>query len=151
MWEKDHNEEIGVPYDSQLSELGGSGDGNSISQNRKCSLKVFFVFFFLMVYIFIYFQFLAVLGLCCCTWAFSSCDEQGLLFVAVHDLLMRFEGFSVISKGEVLHEGETTKRNECHQPEKELLPLLDFNNRRERGELPDFEAHSRPGSDKVTT
>ena len=22
---------------------------------------------------------LAVLGLCCCTWAFSSCDEQGLL------------------------------------------------------------------------
>ena len=86
MWEKDHNEEIGVPYDSQLSELGGSGDGNSISQNRKCSLKVFFVFFFLMVYIFIYFQFLAVLGLCCCTWAFSSCDEQGLLFVAASEL-----------------------------------------------------------------
>ena len=73
-----------------------------------------------MVYIFIYFQFLAVLSLCCCTWAFSSCDEQGLLFVAVHDLLMRFEGFSDVSKGEVLHEGEITKRNECHQPGKEL-------------------------------
>ena len=55
MWEKDHNEEIGVPYDSQLSELGGSVDGNSISQNRKCSLKVFFVvFFFNGIYIYLF-------------------------------------------------------------------------------------------------
>ena len=106
--------------------------------------------FFLKVYIFIYFQFLGVLGLCCCTWDFSSCDEQGPLFIAVPDLLMLFEGFSDISKGEVLHEGEIIKRNECHQPEKELLPLLDFSNRRER-ELPDFEAYSRAGSDKVAT
>ena len=27
--------------------------------------------------------FLAALGLCCCTWVFSSCGEQGVLFVAV--------------------------------------------------------------------
>ena len=27
------------------------------------------------------------LGLHCCAWAFSSCGEQGLLFVAVHGLL----------------------------------------------------------------
>ena len=26
---------------------------------------------------------MAALGLCCCTWAFSSCGEQGLLFIAV--------------------------------------------------------------------
>ena len=32
--------------------------------------------------------FLAVLGLCCCTWAFSSCRERGILFVAVHELLI---------------------------------------------------------------
>ena len=32
--------------------------------------------------------FLAVLGLCCCVWAFSSCGERGLLFVAVHGLLI---------------------------------------------------------------
>ena len=32
--------------------------------------------------------FLAVLGLCCCTWALSSCSEQGLLFMAVHGLLI---------------------------------------------------------------
>ena len=32
--------------------------------------------------------FLAALGLRCCTWAFSSCGEQGLLFVVVHVLLI---------------------------------------------------------------
>ena len=32
--------------------------------------------------------FLAALGLCCCAWAFSSCGEQGLLFVAVCGLLI---------------------------------------------------------------
>ena len=34
------------------------------------------------------FLFLAVLGLHCCTRAFSSCGERGLLFVAVHVLLI---------------------------------------------------------------
>ena len=32
--------------------------------------------------------FLAALGLHCCTWAFSSCGEQGLLFVVVRGLLI---------------------------------------------------------------
>ena len=32
--------------------------------------------------------FLAALGLRCCVWAFSSCGERGLLFVAVHELLI---------------------------------------------------------------
>ena len=30
---------------------------------------------------------MATLGLCCCTRAFCSCGEQGLLFVVVHGLL----------------------------------------------------------------
>ena len=35
------------------------------------------------------FNFLLVaLGLCCCTWAFSSCGEQGLRLVVVHGLLI---------------------------------------------------------------
>ena len=42
--------------------------------------------------IFIFFNkfilFLAVLGLRCCTWAFSSFRERGLLFVVVHGLLI---------------------------------------------------------------
>ena len=42
-----------------------------------------FQFFFKIIYLF-----LAALGLCCCTWAFSSCSERGLLFVAVGMLLI---------------------------------------------------------------
>ena len=34
------------------------------------------------------FYFLAALGLHCCARAFSSCGEWGLLFVAVHGLLV---------------------------------------------------------------
>ena len=32
--------------------------------------------------------FLAMLGLCCYVWAFSSCGEWGLFFTAVHRLLI---------------------------------------------------------------
>ena len=32
--------------------------------------------------------FLAALGLHCCTWAFSSCGEPGLLFLAARGLLI---------------------------------------------------------------
>ena len=40
-------------------------------------------------FLFIYLSlFLRVLGLCCCARAFSSCGEQGLLFVAVRGLLI---------------------------------------------------------------
>ena len=49
-----------------------------------------FCFFFLNLLIYL---FLAALGLCCCTQAFSSCGEQGLLFVAVHGLLIAVASF----------------------------------------------------------
>ena len=39
--------------------------------------------------------FLAALGLCCCAWAFSSCGEQGLLFIAVRGLLIAVASFVV--------------------------------------------------------
>ena len=41
------------------------------------------LFFFPLIYLS-----LAALGLRCCMWAFSSCGEQGLLFVAGHGLLI---------------------------------------------------------------
>ena len=41
-----------------------------------------------MLIFFNLFLFLAVLGLHSCAWAFSSCGEQGLLFVAVLGLLI---------------------------------------------------------------
>ena len=41
--------------------------------------------FFQRVFLF-YLEIFAVLGLFCCTWAFSSCSEQELLFAAVQGL-----------------------------------------------------------------
>ena len=55
-------------------------------------MEPFFFFFFFfkgmdfIFYLLIY-LFLAVLGLRCCTRAFSSCSERGLLFVVVRGLL----------------------------------------------------------------
>ena len=46
-----------------------------------------YLFIYLSIYLFIY-LFMAALGLCCCMQAFSSCCEQGLLFVVVHGLLI---------------------------------------------------------------
>ena len=47
--------------------------------------KALELFFFLIYFIDL---FLAVLGLRCCTVAFSSCGERGLLFVVVRGLLI---------------------------------------------------------------
>ena len=41
-----------------------------------------------MIWILYFYLFLAALGLGCCTRAFSSCGERGLLFVAVRGLLI---------------------------------------------------------------
>ena len=47
------------------------------------------LYYFLKIYLFyFYLLFLAVLGLRCCVRAFSSCGEQGLVFVAVRGLLI---------------------------------------------------------------
>ena len=45
-------------------------------------------FFFLINLFYLIYLFLAALGLCCCARAFSSCGEQGLLFIAVLRLLI---------------------------------------------------------------
>ena len=42
----------------------------------------------LFYFIFLIYLFLAALGLRCCVQAFSSCGKWGLLFVAVHVLLI---------------------------------------------------------------
>ena len=46
------------------------------------------IFFFFKFIYFIFYLFLAALSLCCCAQAFSSCAEQGLLFVLVHGPLI---------------------------------------------------------------
>ena len=45
-------------------------------------------FYFLIFIIEFIYLFLAMLGLHCCMWAFSSCSGWGLLFTAVHRLLI---------------------------------------------------------------
>ena len=57
----------------------------SPSQCGLSTLRTLFIFIFLSLFIYL---FLAALGLRCCVWAFSSCGEQGLLFVVVHGLLI---------------------------------------------------------------
>ena len=71
----------------------------SILENVPCTLgknvcsgvagnNVLYIFLGLIgLNLFIY-LFMAVLGLGCCVRAFSSCDERGLLFVAVRGLLI---------------------------------------------------------------
>ena len=46
---------------------------------------LFFLFFLINLFIYL---FLTLLGVRCCVRAFSSCGEQGLLFVVVHGLLI---------------------------------------------------------------
>ena len=50
-------------------------------------MLLFIYLFFINLFI-LFILFLAALGLCCCARAFSSCGEQGLLFVAVRGLLI---------------------------------------------------------------
>ena len=58
----------------------GSGSLDSLQQP--------WLWVFLIIIILFYLLFLAALGLRCCGRAFSSCGEQGLLFVAVSRLLI---------------------------------------------------------------
>ena len=54
---------------------------------HESAIKRLLFFFDKFIYLFV-FLFLAVLGLRCCARASSSCGERGLLFIAVHRLLI---------------------------------------------------------------
>ena len=62
----------------------------SVSEGAMFKPPIMTVHFPLLLFLnyFIYFLFLAALGVCCCTWAFSTCAERGLLLVAVRGLLI---------------------------------------------------------------
>ena len=60
--------------------------GYCIVNTAAMNIGVYFFLFF-KIYLFILFI-LAALGLRCRVWAFSSCRERGLLFVAVRGLLI---------------------------------------------------------------
>ena len=50
---------------------------------------------FFYKFIYVIYLFLAVLGLRCCTRAFSSCGERGLLFAAVRGVLIAVASLGV--------------------------------------------------------
>ena len=52
------------------------------------SFLLTFVPFFKKKNLFIYLFYFCLCWVCCCAWAFSSCGERGLLFVAVRGLLI---------------------------------------------------------------
>ena len=63
--------------------------GGKLSKNSKTStentLKKEGIYPHAYIHVCVHFKLLlALLGLCCCTWAFSICDVQGLLFDTVH-------------------------------------------------------------------
>ena len=58
----------------------------AVTNNAATNILVQVSAFVFIIYLLIYL--LAVLGLHCCARASSSCGEQGLLFVAVHGLLI---------------------------------------------------------------
>ena len=63
----------------------------SISKHIRQPYQLLFLslfFFRIFAFIYLFYLFLAALGLHCCAWAFSSCGEWGLLFVAVRGLLI---------------------------------------------------------------
>ena len=66
----------------------------------------FFFFFFFLIYLCIY-LFLAVLGLRFCAWAFSSCGEQGPLFITVRGPLT--VGASLVAE----HKLQTRRLSSC--------------------------------------
>ena len=65
-------------------------EGGRKSRLRFCRSTLFRSFFFKIN---LFYLFLAAFGLCCCPGAFSSCGEQGLLFVSGRGLLIGVASF----------------------------------------------------------
>ena len=68
----------------------GWGDGKAAKKSISGKVAFFLIF--------IYYLFLAILGLPCCTQAFSSCSKSGLLFVVMLRLLIAVT-FLVMEQG----------------------------------------------------
>ena len=66
--------------------VGHSGT-QYLREHAKLFNLLYVLFFYFTLFLF-HFIFLTALGLRCCAWAFPSCGEQGLLFIAVRGLLI---------------------------------------------------------------
>ena len=68
--------------------LAGSQCDPPISAEKTGGQRSLFSFFFFFFKIYLFILFLAALGLRCCVRVFSSCGEQGLIFIVVHGPLI---------------------------------------------------------------
>ena len=73
---------------SSISEHFGCFHVLASVNSAAVNIEVHDSFCFFNKFIYFIYLFLAVLGLCCCMRAFSSCGDQGLLFVAVRGFLI---------------------------------------------------------------
>ena len=86
------------------------------------NITYIYIFRFICIYFYILFVFFAALGLCCCVWAFSSCGEWGLLFVAVlsscgsRALECRLTGLWRTGLVAQRHVGSSRTRHRTHVP-----------------------------------
>ena len=78
-----HQQCTRIPISPSLPTLTSCLFDNSHSNKCEEITHCYFLFLF-----FVFNLFLAVLGLRCCAWAFSSCGKRGLLSVAVRGLLI---------------------------------------------------------------
>ena len=81
------------------------------------------------------FYFLAMLGLCCCTWTFSSCRKLGLLFIAVASFVAEHSSFSPRAQKQptglvaLKHMESSQTRDQTHVPCIGRYILFFFNRR----------------------
>ena len=98
-----------------------------------------FIFkFFLKIYLFIYYLFLAVLGLCFCARAFSSCGEWGPLFIVVRGPL------TVAASLVAEHRLQTRRLSSCGSRAQSLRGMRDLPRPRLEPVSPALQADSQP-------
>ena len=64
------------------------GPGQDVSCELKQSYFILLLLLLLLLLFYLFIFFMATLDLRCCAWAFFSCMEQGLVFIAVHGFLI---------------------------------------------------------------
>ena len=86
-----------MPWQVIINTREGRGGSKTNSLELSLSLSLY-IYIYICSVIYLRILSLASLGLCCGTWAFSSCGQWGLLFIAVHRSLTEM-AFLVAERG----------------------------------------------------
>ena len=80
--------DLGKGWSPAAGKFVTQADGTEFLQCAASRQGLVWIYFYFLKFIYFIYLFLAVLGLRCCARAVSSCGERGLLFAAVHGLLI---------------------------------------------------------------